>query len=88
MSEKSKSLRITRVMPTTNLQKKPEKIDILKATQFIQFYYNNAPHKVGDAPLSLTYGSNSGLPVTFTSDPPALWKLMMDTYIFSRREEQ
>ncbi len=47
-------------------------VDIQKANQNITFSAGNTPYKVGDAPLKVTYGTNSGLPITFTSTPPGI----------------
>ena len=47
-------------------------LTILKGDQTIYFYPLNMPFKLGDPPAYFTAGANSGLPVTFTSDPPGI----------------
>ena len=47
-------------------------VEILKGYQSIVFNINNIPHKAGDAPEYLGTGSDHGLPVSYTSNPPGI----------------
>ena len=48
-------------------------MEIRKGSQYTQLFFNNVPHKVGDAPVQAGYATSSaGLPVTFTSSPPGI----------------
>jgi uncharacterized repeat protein (TIGR03803 family) len=48
-------------------------VEILKGYQRIIFYTNNNTlHKVGDDPEYISAGSDRGLPVTYTSNPPGI----------------
>ncbi|SHH25933.1 Por secretion system C-terminal sorting domain-containing protein [Chryseolinea serpens] len=47
-------------------------IEVLKGNQFLTFSIFNGPFKFGDPPGYVSSSSSSGLPVTYTSDPPGI----------------